>query len=217
MTVKYCQIFILLSALQGCDREPEFGKEAFAASRPCIEIKFTCLPESRNPEWISKWGSIQMTERYHLGPDDKEAQENTRVLVFKDEMIELIQEAFPDYWQGVDRNTRLAWLDSAIEKVDDYGFDKNMNGIIQFIELLFRLGLEFDQDPSNQKLVEFLRDEELPDSARVSESVDYVDWVLLDRELDALGREISIWGMRDILRVMPMPKKRPPELPTQRN
>ena len=253
--MKPYNLLLLISALllSGCDKEMVKKErewvdpkakyyvdfERFKEGRPCADVRFECLPESRDRSWqeqslgsgldtfeltpevmkryraiIQRWrdeeeGKIE-EQSMNIALLSEEFFDRVEEKIFLEEMEERLEKEFPGFWRDVPKPVRYRWIRRAMNKAKKLGYNESKpNGII---ELCARIGLDFDLDPKWESMVNFLS---LPNASKLGYDIvalEYIDFTIFNKNTDAYGRPITDWSLRDTFGYLPRPKRPLPRL-----
>ncbi len=207
-------LLILYCFLVTACEASQFDKAVFENGRPCGEVKFSCLPESQNPAWKEKLVEAnKMSEASinQMTADEAKKMGELRILAFIDEIIVKLEDEFPGFWDGADKQTRRNWVVEAIHKTEELGGVSRGDGITGAFMFAY-LGLDFEQNKDYAPFVKYLKEYDMSISGKMVDIVDYIEWVVFGKDINHWGHRISRWSMRDILNYLPNPKRELPEL-----
>ena len=189
-------------------------KTKFAEGRPCAEVLFKCLPESKDKGWqnekqnkdnsidffeltpavnarykkvVKEWNKkyeVNPMDPYVISSKDKAFFDEVELKQFLKEMEESLGKEFPGFWRDVPVPVRHRWIRRAIAKAHKYAYEGERTDSIAIIELCARIGLDFDLDSKWEAVTKFITLPKGPTRNYASEAIDYIDFTVFEKDRD---------------------------------
>jgi len=221
------------------DAYVDFNK--FKEGRPCAEMKFICLPESRDKSWQSE-PTKDHIEDFELTPEvmkryryivnayqfdaktrkekgmllrdlDKNLHKRVEAKHFLIEMEKSLEKEFPGFWKETPKKVRYRWIRRAMAKSKKLGYGEGeITNNIQIIELCARIGLDFDLDPKWRAITQFITLPEGLKRAYAGAACDYIDFTVFKKDYSPEGDRYTDWYLKESLLYLPYPKRPVPKL-----
>jgi len=252
------QLMIIMLLLTGCNakethktnestkkttnqnRYVDFNR--FKEGRPCVEVKFMCLPESQDKSWQSVPTSDHI-EDFELTPEVekkikkivKEWHKNYDAYHSKphpkgEKEPLLITSLDKDFFDKRKERRFLEEMEKDLEK-EFPGFWRDVPKKVRYrwIRRAMSKAKKFGYDPKqNQPMIELCAriglDFDLDpkwktitnfvgkEEVNIATANDYIDWTVFEKTYARTGTRITDWLMRDASRGLPAPKKPYPKL-----
>ncbi|WP_457593081.1 hypothetical protein [Hydrogenimonas sp.] len=220
------------------DKKNYVDFDRFKEGRPCGEVKFMCLPESRDKSWqsvptkdriedfeltpevmrkrqaiVQRWrdeedGKVK-EQGMKLSQISEEFYDRVEERKFLEEMEQDLEKEFPGFWRGVPKKVRYRWIRRAMNKAKVFGYDPKKNNAI--VELCARIGLDFNKDPKWEYITRFIRKKE----RYIRLSIHYIDYTIFNKAYYAPGQLYTDWHFREAFPDLPKPKRPLPKLHEQ--
>jgi len=218
------------------DKKNYVDFDRFKEGRPCGEVKFMCLPESRDKSWqsvptkdriedfeltpevmrrrqaiVQRWrdeedGKVK-EQSMKLSQISEEFYDRVEARKFLEEMEQDLEKEFPGFWRDVPKKVRYRWIRRAMNKAKKFGYDPKKNA--PMVELCARIGLDFDKDPKWELITKFIAKKEV----HLGVAIDYIDWTIFHKTKSHFGGvPITDWSMRRAHPGLPLPEKPYPKL-----
>ncbi len=192
---------LCLLSLLGCEKAlPVPFSEQFYQGRLCPEITYQCLNESQKND-LKEVTVFDPNNLYQLSEEEWNGIKRHKMLKMYDEIAQLLDIAYPGFWQDKDTAFKRAWL----EKVDGIAkkfYPKSQRDTLETMALICAIiGTDFEQDPKLNFITE--RMQKGRSDTPLSAILNYLYFEVLGWEFNLVGYQYNNWSLRDVMETMP--------------
>lgn len=196
-------------SLISCDKEQSVSfREQFYQERLCPEIIYQCLPESQKND-IKETTMFDPNNPYKLSEVEWNGIKRHNTLRMYDEIAQLLDIAYPGFWQDKDAAFKRAWMEK-VDSITKKFYPKSHRGALEIMALICAIiGVDFEQDPKLAFIVKHIKSS--PSSIALDDIHDYLRFEVLKEDYNLAGVYYSNWSLRDVMDFMPRLTRKVPD------